>query len=101
MNLRDRVHQMCGALLHKEVSEKAFKSWMNSGLIGTVWRHFRTKNDYMIVGFSYCSTSDEWAIQYQRTDNLLPFTRPISNAFSTVNDATSELYGVWRFEQID
>jgi len=101
MSLRQKVIALCLANKHKEVSEAAFKSWMNSGLIGTVWKHFRTKNNYMIVGFSYCSTADEWAIQYMRTDNFLPFTRPITNAFSEVNDATSEHFGIWRFEQVE
>ncbi len=98
-DIREVVQGLMAMRLHEQVSEAAYIAWMNCGLLGTKWKHFRTQNYYLVVGFSYCSTSDEWAIQYQRVDNLLPFTRPISNAFSRINDATSEMFGVWRFEQ--
>lgn len=99
--IRKIVANLCEQRLNKEVSERAYLAWMRSGLIGTCWRHFRTRNFYMVVGFSFCATTDEWAIHYQPMDSLLPFSRPISSAFGQVNDATSEFYGCNRFDQVE
>jgi hypothetical protein len=53
-------------------------------LIGTRWRHFRNKNVYKIIAFSWCGETDLWNVIFKRPGEDALFNRSLDNFGSAV-----------------
>lgn len=101
-DVHERVQQFIATGDHESCSSGTLNVLMEIIPIGSRWRHFRATNLYVILGFTFDTEKDEWALRYRRVSPSVSveFSRRLSVFFGMVPDAEGTKL-IPRFVQTD